>query len=63
MKEEKITWVQDAIDRIRKKMPVVAERSRNKIPYLTVDGILWIPLVWIMTAVLSGCQRQWQITG
>lgn len=39
MKEEKISWVQDAIDRIRKKMPVVAERSRDKIPYLTVDGI------------------------
>ena len=39
MREEKIKWVQDAIDRIRRKMPVVAERSRGKIPYLTVDGI------------------------
>lgn len=37
MKEQ--NWVQEAAEKIRKKMYVVAERSRHKIPYTTREGV------------------------
>lgn len=37
--KEKPQWVQDAVEQIKKKMPKVACRSKNKIPYLTENGI------------------------
>ena len=42
MEESKMTeqkWVQEAADKIKCKMRIVAERSRHKIPYTTKEGI------------------------
>ena len=37
-KESNLSWVSEAIEKIKDKMAWVSEKSRDKIPYTTVDG-------------------------
>ncbi len=39
LREKELTWVQETLDRVAHKMEKVSERSKEKIPYTTVNGV------------------------
>lgn len=39
LSERELTWVFEVLERVKKKMKLVTERNRGKIPYTTVNGI------------------------
>ena len=32
-------WIDEAVEKMMKKMDLVSERSRNKIPYTAINGV------------------------
>lgn len=39
LNEKDLTWAQETLDKVAHKLEKVSKRSRNKIPYTTVDGV------------------------